>query len=142
MLHHQAGIFARAVGVEVRIGHIYPHPLVLRNIGNRRVSQPARAEGVLNQRFGLSLTPDHFTNQADPLFQPLVIGLLFIGHRRVHFVFLTRGILAQRDCHHRDPGALDLLDHRLRRVVGNEHHLGMQRQQALDIDLRQIARHR
>ena len=125
MLHHQAGIFARTVGVEIRIGHIHPHPLIFRDVGNRRIGQTARAEGVINQLFGLILATDHFANQADPLFQPLIVGLLFIGHCRVHFVFLPCGILAQRDRHHRDPGALDLLDHRLRRIVGNEDYLRM-----------------
>jgi hypothetical protein len=38
----------------------------------------------------------------------------------LHFTFFPSGILAQRNGHHRDPGLLDLRDHRRRRIVGDE----------------------
>ena len=140
--HHQTGVFAGAVGIQIGVGHIHPHPLVLGNIGHRRIGLLTRLKGVVNQRLGLGLAFDDLADKADPLYQSGVIGLLLVSHGGVHFTFFPSGILAQRNGHHRDPGLLDPRDHRRRRIVGDENHLRTQRQQAFNIDLSEIARGR
>ena len=67
MFHHQAGVFAGAVGIEVWIGHIDAHPLVVGDIGDRRVGLFTRCKGGANERFRLVFTIDHRANQANTL---------------------------------------------------------------------------
>ncbi|GHK50919.1 hypothetical protein KPZU09_06550 [Klebsiella pneumoniae] len=70
MRHHQPGVFASAIGIQIGVGHVHPHPLVLGNIGHRRIGLLARLEGVVNQRLGLGLALDHLADKADPSISP------------------------------------------------------------------------
>lgn len=139
--HHQPGIFAGTVGGEIGVGHIHPHPPIVRQRAQPFGDQGTLLSDVLNQRFSLRLTLHDFANQPNTVLQPQRIGPIFIAQLGVHFARLIGRLAAQRDSHHRNAHPFDLRNHFRRRIVGHKHHLWMQAEQAFNIHRSQIARH-
>ncbi len=142
MGHHQPGIFTGAVGSEFRVSHVGANTFFRRESIQAVADPPAALIDGVNQRLRFRLLVNNLANQRDPLAQPAIVSLLFIVHRGVHFRFLTRGIVAQGDSDYRNTQAADLVDHLLRRVVGDKHHLRFQGHQLFRVNVGEIAQHR
>ena len=138
MFHHQAGVLARAVGAQIGVGHVGAHALVGFDVLQAFFQHWTVGKGGPDQFFALFLFAEHVGDDANALFQAVVVGLVLILQGGVEFGGFLLVAGAQRDGHERHAGVGDLLDHVGRRVVGDEHHVGFECQQGLDVDVGEI----
>ena len=125
----------------MRIGHIGTNTFLHGYIFQAVADDFATLIGGLNQRFRFGGLIDDLANQRNAFTQTFVISHLLITESRVHFVLFTRHVMTQGDSHDRDPQRGNAVDHLMRGIVGDKHHLRMQRHQFLRINMRQIPKH-
>ncbi|MNE42060.1 hypothetical protein D3C80_1361660 [compost metagenome] len=100
MRHHQACVFSRTVRRQFRICHVGADTFLFRDIFQAIADHFATFNCRVDQCFRFLRFIDDLTDQSDAFTQPLIVSFFFISQSRVHFGFLARSIMAQRNGHH------------------------------------------